>query len=254
MSLRHAAVLLLVLAACGRTQRPEAASPQTVGPVSPISAWSWHPLGGLAVVEGEVPAPTELVLEGPSILEHRFAEQGPVRWEFFRPPAGESAVLRTADGRVLARFEFSLPAEQLKARPAAPRLARRPEPPPTAAPEPRSRPIPAIPAGPAPRQPVEASLRRPLPLPAPRLEPPPPKTRTDARLRNLPVPLIPDRTTVAMPSAALPVEVSRRASTLVPVLVDPVVPRPANLRLPLSRWPRRSPRRALPPGPAWARP
>ena len=88
MNLRHTAILLLVLAACGRTQLPEAASTQTVSPVPPASAWSWHPLGGLAVVEGEVSEPTELVLEGRSIREHRLAEGGPVRWEFFRPPAG----------------------------------------------------------------------------------------------------------------------------------------------------------------------
>ncbi len=247
MNLRYAAILLLVLAACGRTQLPEAGSTQTVSLVPPASVWSWHPLGGLAVVEGEVSEPTELVLEGHSIREHRLAEGGPVRWEFFRPPAGESAVLKTADGRVLARFEFSLPAEHPKATPVAPRLARRPEPAPAATPDPTSRSIPrpaapkaraetrlkdlpvqANPGGQASRQPAEASLRRPFPPPAPLPEPPPPKTRTGAGLRYLPVGPIPGRTTAAMPSAAVPVEVPRRASTLVPVLVDPVVPRPVN--------------------------
>ena len=199
MKLRHAAALLLVLAACGRTQRPEAASTQTVSP-PPLNAWSWHPLGGLAVVEGEVSEPTELVLEGRSILEHRLAERGPVRWEFFRPPPGEPVVLRTADGRELARFEFSLPREHPKAPSVAPRLARRLEPSPAIAPD-TSRPIP-----------------EPLPM----------KTRADARLRSLPVAPIPDRNAAAMPSAAIPIEAPRRASSFVPILVNPVVPRPAN--------------------------
>ena len=213
MNLRHAAILLLVLAACGRTQLPEVASTQTVGPVSPASVWSWHPLGSLAVVEGEVSEPTELVLEGRSILEHRLAEGGPVRWEFFRPPAGESAVLKTADGRVLARFEFSLPVEAPKARAGLPS---------------KHQPIPAVPRRPAPKQPEEASLQSPLPLPTPLPEPPPQKTWTEARLRSLPATPIPDRRAVTMPSAAVPMEVPRRASTFVPVLVEPVGPRLAN--------------------------
>ena len=66
MKARHAAVLLLLLAACDRPPQPEAASAPPAAAPAP-SAWSWHPLGGLAVVEGEVSAPTELVLEGQSI-------------------------------------------------------------------------------------------------------------------------------------------------------------------------------------------
>jgi peptidoglycan/xylan/chitin deacetylase (PgdA/CDA1 family) len=47
-------------------------------------------------------------------------------------------------------------------------------------------------------------------------------------LGNLTVTPIPGRKTPAMPSAATPVELSRRASIFAPILVDPVVPRPVN--------------------------
>ena len=315
--LRAGLALLLLLTACGRKEPSEGVSPPASPLTAPLPPWSWHPVGSLAVVEGEVPEPTELILEGRSIREHRFAEQGPVRWEFFRPPPGESAVLRTDDGRVLARFEFSLPTERPKVTRETSRLAQRPEPLAVATPEAAPRPIPEPPApkthaetrlgnlpvqaipkrkplalpapmteGPVPWHSAEASLRRPLLLPAPlpepplaktraeaRLqnlpvqaiperkplalpapipegpaprppadaslrrqpllstalpEPPPPKTRAEARLRDLPVTPIPDRKTPAMPSAAAtPIELSRRASTLVPVLAEPAVPRPA---------------------------
>ena len=165
MRARAACSLLLLLAACGHPDRSDA----TVAPVveSPAEgAWTWHPLGGLAVVEGEVAQPTELVLEGRSIRERRFAEPGPVRWEFFRPPAGESAVLRTADGRELARFVFSLAPARPPSGIAAPPLARRSERPP------------AAPAKP----PAE-----------------PPVVRTEARLGALPLAPIPGRKRPTLP-------------------------------------------------------
>ncbi len=226
MKLRHAAALLLVLVACGRNQRPEPAATQALSPAPPVVAWTWHPVGGLAVIEGEVSEDTELILEGRSIRERRFAELGPVRWEFFRPPTGESAVLRTADGRVLAQFEFSVPTES----PKGTRRARSPEPLPAAAsqpapvripepPSPKARietrlknlpvtPIPErkpfalptpMPQGPAPRPSAEA-LRRPPLQPTPPPEPPPSKTRSEARLKNLPVPPIPERKPFALPA------------------------------------------------------
>ena len=101
--------LLLGLVSCGQQPDSGAPAPPPEAKASASIPWSWHPLGGLAVVEGEVAQPTELVLEGGSIRETRFAEPGPVRWEFFRPPEGETAVLRTAAGQTLARFEFTLP-------------------------------------------------------------------------------------------------------------------------------------------------
>lgn len=91
-------------AGCSRQAPVEAPPPAAARSAVP---WTWHPLGGLAVVEGEVAEPTDLVLEGRSVREVRYAEAGPVRWEFFRPPEGETAVLRTGAGRELARFRFA---------------------------------------------------------------------------------------------------------------------------------------------------
>jgi len=194
MRTRLAAILLLFLAACGRSDRSGQVPPPPMTAQSPtVGEWTWHPIGGLAVVEGEVSEPTELVLEGRSIRERRFTEIGPVRWEFFRPPEGETAILRTADGRELARFTFSLAPRPA---PAAPRLARKPERP--AQPNP---PAPAVPA---------------------------PKTRAEARLRPLPVAPIPDRKTRDLPSASeAPNGLRPRASLFTPLTVEPVTPRVA---------------------------
>ena len=171
-----------------------------------MGEWTWHSLGGLAVVEGEVSEPTELVLEGPSIRERRYAEMGPVRWEFFRPPEGEVAVLHTPEGRELARFKFSIAPDRPRPAPAAPRLARRPEP--AAAPPP----------------PVTIPSAKPVP------EPPVPKTLAEARLRNLPVTPIPDRKSRAMPNVSsvpsVPTEGPRRASGANPYRLEPELPRP----------------------------
>ncbi|MFZ1377587.1 MAG: hypothetical protein WAS25_13430, partial [Geothrix sp.] len=147
MRTRLGAVLLLVLAACGRSDQSGQVPPPLPTASSPsVGEWTWHPIGGLAVVEGEVSEPTDLVLEGRSIRERRYAEIGPVRWEFFRPPDGETAILRTAEGRELARFTFSL-APRPRPAPAAPRLARKPPPsPPAPAP-----PTTAPPSTPAPK-------------------------------------------------------------------------------------------------------
>ena len=145
MNLRPLVGCLFLLSACGK--RPaEAPPPIPEAPALVVSEpWSWHPLGGLAVVEGEVAKPTDLILEGRSIRAQRFAEPGPVRWEFFRPPEGESAVLRDEAGHELARFTFTLRPPMPRPPPAAPRLARKalpaaPRPP---APEPHPLPPPA---------------------------------------------------------------------------------------------------------------
>ena len=191
----HGAVLLLLLAACGRSDRPGAEGPQAAGRTATEGAWTWHPLGGLAVIEGEVGAPTELILEGRSIREHRYAEPGPVRWELFRPPPGEAAVLRTAGGRELARFTFSLPPAgtvAVSARRVGPSGAVRAEPGPKSA-----------------------------------SEPPAPGLRTEARLRNLPVTAIPDRKPLAIPSTAeVPVEVPHHGPTVAALLPDGAPLRP----------------------------
>ena len=213
MKAHLALALLLVLAACGRTERGTTAPPASVEQPLPASAWAWHPLGGLAVVEGEVAEATELILEGRSIRERRFAEPGPVRWEFFRPPQGESAVLRTADGRELARFEFTLPPVSPRFASTAPRLAKRPEPP-------------------APS--VAKRMTPPQPVPQPSaLEPPPPKVRAEARLRTTTVAPIPGRKPLALPSVSVaPTELASRAPAMAPLRYDPVIPRPAPRAVP----------------------
>jgi len=214
MKARKAAALLLVLAACGRTDRPGPSPAPAVAQDPSVGAWTWHPIGGLAVVEGEVSEPTDLVLEGRSIRERRFAEIGPVRWEFFRPPDGETAILRTAEGRELARFTFS---QAPRPRPAtvAPRLARKPE----------------WPAEPVPAPPPLAPRRAGKPeAPTVALPPPPPapKARAEARLRPLPVAPIPDRKGRDLPSASeAPNGLRPRASLFTPITVEPVTPRPA---------------------------
>lgn len=120
--------LFVALMGCER----QAARATVAKPASPKPApsarqdWSWRPVGGVAILEGELAAPTELVLEGRSIREARFAEAGPVRWELFRPPAGETALLRTGSGQILARFNFALPPPS--------KLAANPKPGPSAPP------------------------------------------------------------------------------------------------------------------------
>ncbi len=240
-----AAALLLFPVACDRSGQPAAAPPQAPGPAAATSPWTWHPLGGLAVIEGEVTEPTTLLLEGRSIRERRFAEIGPVRWEFFRPPAGETAVLRTEEGRELARFDFSIPAPgtKPKAAPAPPKKvqppppaaakAPAPAPAPTAAPAPQPKPSPAPPpqpkAAPAPAPQPKPSPAPPPPprpvLPAPEPEPPAPKTKAEARLRSLPATPIPGRKSIPLPSPAVPPSgAPPRVATFTPIVVEPVPP------------------------------
>ncbi len=171
MRLRRALVLLLALTACGR--KPPPPSPPASAPAFPVTmAWTWHPIGPLAVIEGEVGEGTDLVLEGKSIRERRFAEPGPLRWEFFRPPAGETAVLRTEDGRVLAHFEFSDPESAARPKQAQGGAPFRAEPPPAPA----------------------ARIPQPAPLP------PPPTARAETRAPSAPLTPLAGRRPFAMPS------------------------------------------------------
>lgn len=206
-----ALVLLLLLMACGQTDRPKAPAAQAPSRNPSVGEWTWHPIGGVAVVEGELTEPTELILEGASIRERRYAELGPVRWEFFRPPPGEGAVLRTVDGRVLARFTFALQAP-VPPPGLTPRQARRPEPAVSRAPEP-------VPTAP----------------PAP--EPPAPKALAEARLRNLPVLPIPARKVAAMPTVSRAPAVVSSATTANPYRVEAVLPTAAKPAAPAPLLP-----------------
>ncbi len=192
-----ALILLLTLLACDRTGQPRPDAPTVVqtGAPTPLEAWSWHSLGSLAVIEGEVAEPTELILEGRSIQEHRYAEVGPVRWELFRPPVGEVAVLRTEKGVVLARFDFSAPDGQAKPAPAPPRLARQAEP---------TSPAPAAPKPPPPA--------------------PPPQVRSEARLPNPRLAPLPSHPAPALPSAAVAPVLPPTVRTEVRPSQQPVAP------------------------------
>ena len=95
--------VLLGLTACGKKNLPPA---PPVLPTASLKPWTCQILNGVLVVHGEVDRPMDLVLEGRSIRETHHAVFGPVRWEMLRPPRGEVAQLRTAEGQVLARWRF----------------------------------------------------------------------------------------------------------------------------------------------------
>ena len=96
-------LVVLGFTACGKKDIPPATQ---MKPVAALKPWTCQILNGVLVVQGEVDRPTELVLEGRSIRETHHAAFGPVRWEMFRPPTGEVAQLRTAEGQVLAKWRF----------------------------------------------------------------------------------------------------------------------------------------------------
>lgn len=263
MRLGPAALLLLTVMACGRKEPQEAALPEQAVSLPVTSAWSWHPLGGLVVIEGEVGEPTELVLEGRSIKERRAAETGPVRWELFRPPEGEVAVLHTLDGRELARFTFSKAAPR-RAEPPT-RLARR-TPAATEPPDPKVRSEAQLRSGTVPPLPGRKQLKVPEPAQAPEASEAKPRaqswlqrlfsrpkpaadsarTRAEARFKNAPVPSIPERPSQVIPStSAIPAAEPTRGAAFVPLTPDletpppvkPVTP-PASLVTPLAVPPR----------------
>lgn len=196
------ALCILGSLSCRREERPAAQAPPQAAPVP----WTWHALGGLLVIEGEVNEPTELVLKGTTLNERRIVELGPVRWELYRPGKGEKAELRTGGGRLLARWDFDQPPEAMvpPPKPEPKREARKP-----AKPEPAPkkieipRPEPKRPASPKPEpkkaeprktepkrpepqrmEPPKPAAPKPGPLPAPRPElrpaPPLPSSRSDA--------------------------------------------------------------------------
>lgn len=97
------AATLLVALACGKKEAPP---PQAALPAAAVKPWTCEILSGVLVVKGEVDHPVDLILEGRSIRETYHAEFGPVRWEMLKPPVGEVAKLRTAEGLVLAKWKF----------------------------------------------------------------------------------------------------------------------------------------------------
>lgn len=129
-------ILLATLAVqpgCHRSEPPPPPAP-SAAPEHLLAPWTWHKLGGLLVVVGEVDEPTDLVLKGRYLNDRMHAEFGPVRWELYAPPLGEIAELRTQDGKLLARWDFSAP---------APKPAEAPKPLPKTKPAPKPIPKPA---------------------------------------------------------------------------------------------------------------
>ncbi len=150
---------LLALSGCGRkAEAPVAVAEQAPADLAP---WTWHGLGNLVVIEGEVASEGELILEGRSIRHTRAAELGPVRWELLRPPVGEVATLKDGQGRVLATFTFKGNGE---APPEKPRLLAHQRPA-ASSPSPRTKSAPAKP--PAAQPPLRALAPVPPPAPAP---------------------------------------------------------------------------------------
>ncbi len=206
-----AAAFLLAGLSCERAAPPAApvAAPEKTAP------WTWRGVGGYIVIEGELAAPARLVLEGPHMRVEADAAAGPVRWEMERPAPGETADLRTADGKVLARFRFADPPRPARRGGPSPRdRVVRPDAP---LPAPGEAEAPAAPRpAPEPPPPVAAAVAPPdLRLPAPRpglvMAPaasraaaaPPPETRPAAPPRSAALPA-PAPAPVAIPARAAP--------------------------------------------------
>ncbi len=208
--------------ACRREEKPIAS---VTPPKAPLAPWTWHALGGLLVVEGEVDEPTELVLKGTTLNERRFVEFGPVRWEMYRPAKGEKAELRTRDGKLLAHWDFDQPAPSLDGPPPTPELKlqsdpRKPEPkkPEPRQPEPkRPEPKQLEPSKPAPRTPETMQLR---PRPAPRT--PEPKKVEPKKLE----PVRPEPKSIEPPKPAHPKPAPPRPEVLKPGPLPAPGPKP----------------------------
>ncbi len=206
----QALALALTLFGALSCQREPPPQPPRQEPKTALAPWTWHALGGLLVIEGEVDQPTELVLKGTTLNERNFIEFGPVRWELYRPPKGEKAELRKGDGTLLACWDFDQPIGLLA--PPAPKklLALKkieaPGKPEIKKPEPRK---------PEPKPPEPKALeprKRETPTPAPvRAEPrstesrkPEPKPTTPPRTEAPKSPVIPTPRSQPLPTLPLP--------------------------------------------------
>ncbi len=88
-----------------RKEAPPPPPPPAPSTAPALDPWSWHFVGGLLVITGEVDDTVEVTLKGTTLNETRTLPFGPVRWELLRPPPGEVAELR-AHGKLLMKFEY----------------------------------------------------------------------------------------------------------------------------------------------------
>ena len=233
----------LVLLDCERQAPPPAPAPPP--PSRPLEPWTWHRVGDLLVIEGELDQPTEVTLHGHFLNGSRSLPLGPVRWELRRPPQGEVAELRTADGQLLARWDFDAPPAKPAAAAPAPPLAT-PKPPPVPTPKPPPVPTPKPMPVPAPKQmpiavpapaPKPAPAPPPAPVPKPSPAPPPasvpkpapaPKPAPPARSTPVWQPVPPKSTPVPKPATQVqPPPTPKPAPPRLAPAPSPVPPKPA---------------------------
>jgi len=182
---------LCLLVAC-RREHPDPPPTPTVSH-APLAPWTWHPLGGILVIEGEVEQATDLRLKGNTLNERRRVELGPVRWELLRPGPGEKAELRDAQDRLLAQWDFDAAPPVPES--VAPKPSPKPEPKPLPKPEPKAPPKPEPkplpkPEPKAPPKPEPKPLPKPEPKAPPKPEPKPlPKPEPKAPPKPEPKPL-----------------------------------------------------------------
>ena len=202
LSLSLLSVACLGLLDCGRH-----AQPPPVPKAAPLPApdpWSWHFAGGLLVIEGEVQQPTEVTLKGRYISTTRHLPFGPVRWEMYRPPPGEVVDLRSADGTLLAHWDFDAPAPRPVAIPKPiPAPLPPPPPPPTVVAAPK--PIPAPLPKPPPPPPKVVVAPKPVPVPVPKPPPSPPKVVAAPKPVPVPPPPPPPKVVAAPKPVPAPV-------------------------------------------------
>ncbi len=205
MKARHVLFFVLLgFTACGKKNLP----PTPVAkPTVALKPWTCQILNGVLVVQGEVDRPMDLVLEGRSIRETHHATFGPVRWEMFRPPIGEVAQLRTAEGEVLAQWRFG----------AAPRAASLTRQWPSQRPTQRPSPKHSVQQDAGPEDALE-TLRRQLAL----AEIPAPSPAFSNEM-----PTAPSSTSTVLP-AVVPAEMP----TIVPVMKAELVPSPRRRNIP----------------------
>ena len=241
MSLGMSVGLALGLAGCRSGAKP--ASQAEAPP--PLAPWSWHSLGGVLIIQGEVSEPTDIFLQGRSVRGSMHAELGPVYWEMLQPPKGEQALLMDGKGRVLARWNFLgnsseayAKQEAQRAAKAAPKLTRKVAPSRPDAPRSAQAAVSPAPRAPGPVTPKPAA---PAPAPAPpkaiasKLISSKPIASKPTTLKAAPLPEVPKARVLARMSPPEPAPVARHNP---PAPALPAAPEPsASAASAMGLWP-----------------